>query len=114
MSPSPPAWVPDVVPARCVALATGGAISSRASAARAGLAAPATGGAAGVLPAGCGTGARTWRQSEICRRTIAEASAEASASVSSAVGYVNDLLYSKELQYLDEIGRPLHMALRCT
>ncbi|MCP1651756.1 LysR family transcriptional regulator [Pseudomonas nitroreducens] len=30
------------------------------------------------------------------------------------VGYVDDLLYSKELQYLDEIGRPLHMALRCT
>lgn len=30
------------------------------------------------------------------------------------MGYVDDLLYSKELQYLDEIGRPLHMALRCT
>ncbi|SDN68465.1 LysR family transcriptional regulator [Pseudomonas jinjuensis] len=30
------------------------------------------------------------------------------------IGYVDDMLYSKELQYLDEIGRPLTIALRST
>lgn len=30
------------------------------------------------------------------------------------VSYIEDLMYSKELHYLDEIGRPRHMALRST
>ncbi len=30
------------------------------------------------------------------------------------VSYIDDLLYSKELQYLDEIGRPLRVGLRST
>jgi DNA-binding transcriptional LysR family regulator len=30
------------------------------------------------------------------------------------VSYIDDLLYSKELLYLDEIGRPRHVALRST
>jgi DNA-binding transcriptional LysR family regulator len=30
------------------------------------------------------------------------------------VSYVDDLLYSKELHYLDEIGKPLHVPLRST
>lgn len=32
----------------------------------------------------------------------------------SFVSYIEDLLYSKELLYLDEIGRPRHVALRST
>ncbi|CAD5108647.1 LysR family transcriptional regulator [Zestomonas carbonaria] len=32
----------------------------------------------------------------------------------SFVSYIDDLLYSKELFYLDEIGKPLHIALRST
>lgn len=32
----------------------------------------------------------------------------------SFVSYIDDLLYSKELLYLDEIGKPLHVALRST
>lgn len=32
----------------------------------------------------------------------------------SFVGYIDDLLYSKELHYLEELGRPRHVALRST